>query len=304
MPCTDDVPSALRLRCGARWRARADAEPQRRPVSCSVGSELEKCLLLCSLFASPVPLRQRFSVSGAAATNETSGTRPKPAHLRWRVRCPVSMPDQNIRELLHESEGRFRLLADQSPFLIWVTNDEGGLEYVNSTYLEFFGLTLEDVQGLVWVSLLHPDDRDGCAREFFAAVQERRPFHYELRVRVASGERRWMDSHAIPRYTPGGEFIGMVGSSTDITERIRAETELREGQRYRELVATVNSAIIRWRRDGVVTFFNECAERLFGWRAEEIVGRSVNVLLPEPGRGTSVTLHWTDSTTLASDIPS
>ena len=61
------------------------------------------------------------------------------------------MPDQNIRGLLQESEGRFRLLADQSPFLIWVTNEEGGLECVNSTYLEFFGLTLEDVQGLVWV---------------------------------------------------------------------------------------------------------------------------------------------------------
>ena len=44
----------------------------------------------------------------------------------------------------------------------------------------------------------------------------------------------------------------------------------------------MNSAILRWSSDGTLTFFNEYAEHLFGWRSDEVVGRHVNILLPEP----------------------
>ncbi len=68
----------------------------------------------------------------------------------------------------------------------------------------------------------------------------------------------------------------------DITERIRADEALRESERrYRELVQNANSAIIRWKTDGTIVFFNEFAESFFGYNAEEIIGRSVGLLLPE-----------------------
>ena len=52
-------------------------------------------------------------------------------------------------------------------------------------------------------------------------------------------------------------------------------------KKYRELVQNANSAIIRWRRDGVITFFNEYAQALFGYTEEEIIGRSIRVILPD-----------------------
>jgi PAS domain S-box-containing protein len=64
--------------------------------------------------------------------------------------------------------------------------------------------------------------------------------------------------------------------------RKRAEEALRASEnKYRELVQNANSAVIRWQRDGKITFFNEYAQSLFGYRTEEIIGRHVGLLLPQ-----------------------
>ena len=132
---------------------------------------------------------------------------------------------------LGESEERFRSLADHSPFLIYVHGADGELEFVNRTYYEFFGLNEEVVSGGGWQPLVHPDDSERYVREFRAATRERRVFACEARVRHASGEWRWVDSRAVPRYSAAGEFLGMVGSAPDITERKLSEEALRESRR-------------------------------------------------------------------------
>ncbi len=65
-------------------------------------------------------------------------------------------------------------------------------------------------------------------------------------------------------------------------EREKAAVELRQSEsKYRELVQNANSVIIRWKRDGTLTFFNEYAQKFFGYSAEEVIGKSVNILMPE-----------------------
>ncbi len=65
-------------------------------------------------------------------------------------------------------------------------------------------------------------------------------------------------------------------------EREKAALDLRQSEtKYRELVQNANSAIIRWKRDGTLTFFNEYAQKFFGYSAEEVIGKSVNILMPE-----------------------
>jgi PAS domain S-box-containing protein len=74
---------------------------------------------------------------------------------------------------------------------------------------------------------------------------------------------------------------GLAVYVRDVSEQARAEEARAVAERqYQELVHSVNSAIVRWSRDGTLTFFNESAERLFGWRADEVVGRRVSILLP------------------------
>ena len=65
-------------------------------------------------------------------------------------------------------------------------------------------------------------------------------------------------------------------------EREKAAVDLRQSEgKYRELVQNANNAIIRWKRDGSITFFNEYAQWFFGYSAEEVIGKNINILLPE-----------------------
>ena len=138
---------------------------------------------------------------------------------------------KRIEEALRESEERFRIMADGLPFPVWVHDAKGDLKLVNRTYREFFGVSEEQVSGQNWSPLLHPEDAERYVSEFEAAMAEHRPFHCEARARDARGEWRWVESSASPRLAASGSFLGMVGSSPDVTERKLAERALLEAER-------------------------------------------------------------------------
>lgn len=78
------------------------------------------------------------------------------------------------------------------------------------------------------------------------------------------------------------EFSRMLFSVTDITEQKKAQRELEKREaELNDLVNFVNSAIVRWNPSGEIIFFNRFAEEFFGYRADEIVGKSVKILVPE-----------------------
>ena len=96
------------------------------------------------------------------------------------------------------------------------------------------------------------------------------------------------DGRSIPFFFTGrrGIFDGtvcLVGLGVDITERKEAQVALQESERkYRELVEHANSIILRWTRDGRITFLNEYGLKFFDYTAEEIIGRHViGTLVPE-----------------------
>ncbi len=197
--------------------------------------------------------------------------------LAWEV----TARKQNERALL-ESEERFRTMADGLPLLVWVHGPDGQQEFVNRTFHEFFGLSPAEITGEQWERLLHPEDGEAYISEFLACVRERRPFNAEVRVRRADGAWRWIESWGRPRFAPDGTFLGYVGASADVTDRRLAQDALRQSEaRYRELVQCASSAILRWRRDGTITFFNEYAQTLFGYSESEALGRQIGILLPE-----------------------
>jgi hypothetical protein len=132
---------------------------------------------------------------------------------------------KRAEEHLRESEARFQTMADMAPVLIWMTGTDGFCNYFNKPWLEFTGRTMAQEVGTGWLEGVHPDDLQGCHDGFFPAYHARKPFRIEYRLRRADGEYRWVIESGIPRYTPGGEFAGYIGSNIDITELKRAEAE-------------------------------------------------------------------------------
>jgi PAS domain S-box-containing protein len=120
---------------------------------------------------------------------------------------------------LRESEERFRVIADSSPVMIWMTDQDGRCVYVSRPWLDFTGRTLREELGEGWADALHPEDRDRGLDLIRAAIQERTPFKVELRMRRWDGEYRWILDHGVPRKTPDGAIVGYIGTCFDFSER-------------------------------------------------------------------------------------
>ncbi len=119
---------------------------------------------------------------------------------------------------LQESEGRFRLMADAAPAMIWMSGTDKGVSYCNNSWLEFTGRPMEEQLGSAWIASVHPDDVDGCRAGYEEAFDARRKFVMEYRLRRADGEYRWMLDSGAPRFEGDGTFVGYIGSCTDITD--------------------------------------------------------------------------------------
>ncbi|MCL5280954.1 MAG: PAS domain S-box protein, partial [Planctomycetes bacterium] len=204
------------------------------------------------------------------------------------------------QQALEESEARFRTMFEASHDAIIITDDEGVCVQANPAVAAIFGLPPERLLGHK-VSHFLDDALDFPAfwRDFLADGSIRN----ELGLIAADGQRREVDFYGVTNILPGrhmsvlrditerkrtqraleqmNERLQMQAEEMEEqseelriqTEELRVQTEelfaanmsLAESERrYRELVQNANSAIVRWRRDGTVTFFNDYAQAFFG----------------------------------------
>ena len=133
---------------------------------------------------------------------------------------------KRAEEALRESELRFRTMADSTPSMMWVTGLDGKVEFINRELREFCGIGCEGVDEGRSPMPIHPADQLRCHAAFQRAIWERTPFFAEALVRRADGEWRLVGTRALPRLSPGGEYMGHIGHASDITDRKRYEKEL------------------------------------------------------------------------------
>jgi PAS domain S-box-containing protein len=137
---------------------------------------------------------------------------------------------------LQESEARFRTMADTAPVMIWMSDEKKKATYVNKQFLDFTGSEFELELDKGWMRHIHPDDREPLRESVRVAYERIDRFETEFRMRRSDGEYRCVFSSGIPRFSPGGEFIGYIGTSIDITERKESESRLRKAnEELREL---------------------------------------------------------------------
>ncbi len=120
----------------------------------------------------------------------------------------------------------FELMANHAMVLVWSTAASGEVQFVNRQWLEFTGLS----QGAARenpLQAVHPDDRERVvAARDHAAHAARKPFQVEYRFRRNDGEYRWIFENAVPRHGTEGNFLGYIGSCTDITSSLRERERL------------------------------------------------------------------------------
>lgn len=144
---------------------------------------------------------------------------------------------------LHESEQRFRIMADNAPVLIWRSGLDKLCTWFNKPWLDFTGRTIEQELGNGWTENVHPDDFGRCLQTYSAAFDARRPFSMEYRLKRHDEEYRWVLDNGIPLLGNRGEFMGYIGSCIDITDRKRAEEVLRENEARQAYLVRLDDAL-------------------------------------------------------------
>ena len=133
---------------------------------------------------------------------------------------------KRAERLRQESEGRFRLLADTAPVMIWMADAERRGTDFNRAWLEFTGQSIEQELGDGWTRGVHPDEVEQFRQSYAAAFDRREPFRIEYRMKRSDGEWRWVLHAGTPRFTPDGVFVGYTGSAIDVTDLRNAQFTL------------------------------------------------------------------------------
>lgn len=183
---------------------------------------------IVSSLACPIGSRERlFGVLGAHSRTRQRFSEDDANFLQAVANIVGAAVERGRAEAaVRDSEVLFRELADTTPALMWTTDDRGDVTFVNERWLEFTGRTLDEEVGDTWAMSAHPDDRPELVERWREALGRREEFRMEYRLRRADGSFRWVLEVGVPRFAEG-EFVGYVGTATDIHERRAMEQRLR-----------------------------------------------------------------------------
>lgn len=199
-------------------------------------------------------------------------------------------------DALGESERRFRLIADASPVLMWISDQAGNRTFSNAAWCEFTGLSREDSIGDSWAGALHPDDRDSYTQKWLSCSAHGGHFQREFRLRHASGTYRWVLEQSIPLQSSAGRVEAYVSSCLDLSSRNAEELEYQSNEaRFRAVSEAAPLGIFVTDSAGNFTYTNHRFQLISGQKVEESLGSGWLRALPLEDRE-RVSKSWYDAT--------
>lgn len=199
--------------------------------------------------------------------------------------------EKNYQQEIEKSEKRFRSLTESLPQLIWETDEKGNSLFASGKWLKYTGTHPKSDEE--WKSLIHPNDYDENVRTWANSLKTGEAYRCDLRIKNKNGGYRWHTGVAEAVLDKNNKIIKWVGAFTDIQneksftheleEQVSARTKeliqinetLRKSEeRYHLMVEEVQDyAILYLNHEGIVENWNVGAEKIKGYKAEEIIGR-------------------------------
>lgn len=167
---------------------------------------------------------------------------------------------------------------------IFVKDLEGKYLLINSPGARMFGKSAEDVVGRDDLALFDEPSTRRIQEEDRRTILEGKTRSYEAVAQAADDSvPRYFHTTKGPCRDSQGRVVGVVGIARDITEQKRAEEILRASEaKARAMFEMAADAIIWIDEQGTIEAFNPSAERMFGYAADEVLGRNIRILMPPP----------------------
>ena len=174
-----------------------------------------------------------------------------------------------------KSEQKYRTLVETTSDLVWEMDRDLAFTYASPKVLDILGYEPTEILGIRYSDLMPPEEASRVAGSFNSSEVARKPFNLLENVfKHKNGHRVLLETSGIPIFDKQGEFCGYRGISRDITERERAEEQLRESEeKYRHLVENIHDVLFAISDDGVITYVSPAVESLSGYLPAQIMGR-------------------------------
>lgn len=198
--------------------------------------------------------------------------------IRWFGTNTDVSPQANVENQLRVSQERLNaaLAASQTGTFRWDPYTGEFLDFDENLKTLFGFDSQSDVDKTEdFLARVHPEDL-GHLLPAVEACRKGADFEMEYRVVLPDGKIRWLYDRARMQWVNGRPSY-LVGACTDITNRKQAE-EVRH--RLAAIVESSDDAIISKDLNGIITSWNKQAENLFGYTAQEMIGRSILTIIP------------------------
>ncbi|HEY9833092.1 MAG TPA: PAS domain S-box protein [Stenomitos sp.] len=186
---------------------------------------------------------------------------------------------QQTESALLSAHAQLQHLLSSSPAVIYTRQcvGDGGFTFVSDNVTAKLGYQPQEFlkNHRFWAERIHPDD----AKQIFAIV----PYFFqdqyhvlEYRFLHKNGTYRWLRDEMRLIYNPEGNLQEIAGTWYDITDNKQAQEQLREQATW---LSITTDAILVQDLSNQILFWNKSAERLYGWKTEEVLGKKVSELL-------------------------
>lgn len=185
---------------------------------------------------------------------------------------------------LRESERRLSTLISNLHGIVYRCKNDPDLtmEFISDGCVSITGYSqdaLLNSKVIAFADLIHPDDRQMVWDEVQKALLKNTYFKMTYRIRNANRDERWVWEQGRGIFADDGEVIALEGFITDITENKLAEEKLQESEELNKAIITCSPiALYSIDIDGNVMTWNTSAERIFGWAAQEVIGKPLPIV--------------------------
>ncbi|MBL6947443.1 MAG: PAS domain S-box protein [Rhodospirillales bacterium] len=184
---------------------------------------------------------------------------------------------------LQESEERFRTVVEATTVVVWTTDPDGGFAEPQLSWQEHTGQPWPEHQGFGWTKMIHPDNIEEIRRGWEHSLNTLTAFMAEGRLWSASENTyRYFTVRAAPLLNKDGSVQKWVGTIADTHDRKVAEEATKASEaRLKGILDIAPEAVIAIGEHFNIRLFNQGAERIFGYIADEVMGRPLDILMPE-----------------------
>ncbi|MCK9632754.1 MAG: PAS domain S-box protein [Methanoregula sp.] len=179
---------------------------------------------------------------------------------------------KQMEEALQASEEKYRLIAENSPDMIYSIDPGGYVGYANSFAEKAVLAEPGSLIGKNLTDIFSPELADRFMKAVLRVINTRAPLRREVFLDLPSGST-WLDIHLAPLIDATGTVIGVLGHSHDISGRKHAEEALRESEeKYRLLVENTHDIIYLISPEGILTFVSPSWTDMLGHDVKEVTG--------------------------------